>query len=133
MRNVSEKMNQVAKHLTLQNEDRRITLRKPFRPLPLLGNPHIQTVLAHWWPGPASRLLATLRHVPLPDGDRLAVHDSIPKSWQPQDGMVLLVHGLGGCHQSGYMMRLGESFRLLGMRVWRMDLRGVGAGEALAR
>jgi len=85
------------------------------------------------WQGSKPRLPATLRQVPLADGDRLAVHDSIPNLWQPRAGVVLLVHGLGGCHQSGYMMRLGSALWRRGMRVVRMDLRGVGAGEALAK
>jgi predicted alpha/beta-fold hydrolase len=47
--------------------------------------------------------------------------------------MVLLVHGLGGCHRSGYMQRLGGLLLPHGLRVVRMDLRGAGAGAALAR
>jgi predicted alpha/beta-fold hydrolase len=57
----------------------------------------------------------------------------MPERWQPTAGMVLLVHGLGGCHQSGYMVRLGSALWRRGWRVLRMDLRGVGAGETLAR
>jgi uncharacterized protein len=47
--------------------------------------------------------------------------------------VAVLVHGLGGCHQSGYMLRLGRALCRRGMRVLRMDLRGVGAGETLAK
>jgi uncharacterized protein len=104
-----------------------------FRPLPFLGNPHAQTLLAHLWPAPRPRFATQMRIVRLPDGDRLAVHDSTPPGWHDGQGVVLLVHGLGGCHRSGYMVRL--TLRLLrhGVRVLRLDLRGVGAGAALAR
>src|SRR6516225_2778002 len=110
-----------------------ISQSSTFRPLWFLANPHLQTLLAHIWQGPSPRLPAILRHVPLPDGDRLAVHDSIPRRWQPAAGMAVLVHGLGGCHQSGYMVRVGSALWRSGMRVLRMDLRGVGAGETLAK
>jgi predicted alpha/beta-fold hydrolase len=57
----------------------------------------------------------------------------VPTGWQDGHGIVLLVHGLGGCHRSGYMLRLGRRFVKHGLRVLRMDLRGVGAGAMLAR
>jgi len=104
-----------------------------FKPLPFLGNRHLQTLLAHAWQGPKTKLPALIRQVPVEDGDRLAVHDSVPRRWQSEAGMVLLVHGLGGCHQSGYMLRLGAALWRRGWRVLRMDLRGVGAGEKLAQ
>jgi predicted alpha/beta-fold hydrolase len=107
-------------------------ISQTFKPLPFLGNPHLQTLLAHVWQGPGVRLPATLREVPLVDGDRLAVHDSMPPRWHPGAGAALLVHGLGGSHRSGYMLRLGSALWHGGMRVLRMDLRGVGAGETLA-
>src|SRR5262249_25314466 len=71
--------------------------------------------------------------VTLPDGDRLALHDSVPASWRPGGRIVVLVHGLGGSHQSRYMERLTGLLWPHGIRVVRLDLRGVGRGEALAR
>jgi predicted alpha/beta-fold hydrolase len=107
--------------------------RDQFYPLPFLGNPHVQTVLAHLSPRPRFAFPARLRTVRLPDGDLLAVHDSIPTGWRNGDGVVLLVHGLGGCHRSGYMLRLAIRFLRQRLRVLRLDLRGVGAGATLAR
>jgi len=104
-----------------------------FRPLPFLANPHVQTLLAHLMPAPRVRFPIRLRTVALPDGDRLAVHDSVPSGWRNGDAIVLLVHGLGGCHRSGYMLRLAAHFLKHGLRVLRLDLRGIGAGAALAR
>jgi predicted alpha/beta-fold hydrolase len=71
--------------------------------------------------------------VHLPDDDCLVVHDCIPPGWTHGQRIVLLVHGLGGSHQSGYMSRLATMLLPLGYRVLRMDLRGAGDGVALAR
>ena len=46
---------------------------------------------------------------------------------------VVLVHGLCGCHASSYMLRLMSRLVARDVRVFRMDLRGCGAGEGLAR
>jgi predicted alpha/beta-fold hydrolase len=104
-----------------------------FRPLPFLGNPHVQTVLGTFWRGTALPFTATVRLAPLPDGDRLALHDSVPAGWRPGGRIAVLVHGLGGSHGSRYMERLTGLLLPHGVRVVRLDLRGVGRGEALAR
>ena len=104
-----------------------------FRPLPLLGNPHLQTILGNLWKGPPVRIAATTHIVPLADGDALAVHDTTPPTWRPGAPTVLLVHGLGGSHRSAMMQRLANQFMDHGMRVVRVDLRGAGAGVSLAR
>jgi predicted alpha/beta-fold hydrolase len=101
-----------------------------FRPHPLVRGGHLQTIVASYWPGGPRDYLSTLLPVALPDGDVLAVHDDGPDSGWPG---VLLVHGLAGCHQSGYMVRCSAKLRSRGMRVFRMDLRGCGAGFSLAK
>lgn len=107
--------------------------RLHFRPLPLLGNAHVQTVLANVLPGPRENVPSELRLVSLPDGDQLALHDSIPDGWRPGDPVTLLVHGLGGTHRSSYLLRMMSIMRPKGVRVVRMDLRGAGQGLTLAR
>ncbi len=104
-----------------------------FRPLPFLGNPHVQTVLGNFWRGPRLELASRLCTVPLPDGDALALHDSVPLRWRPGHSVAVLVHGLGGSHRSGYMKRLARRLCERGVRVFRMDLRGAGAGARLTR
>lgn len=47
--------------------------------------------------------------------------------------MVLLMHGLSGCHQSGYMARTASKLLDRNARVFRMDHRGCGAGRMLAK
>ena len=104
-----------------------------FRPLPLLGNAHVQTVLGNLLSWTRDRHAATLRTVALPDGDALALHDACPPDWQPRHGIAVLVHGLAGRHDSGYMRRIANRLTAAGMRVLRVDLRGAGAGMKLAR
>src|SRR5436305_4342282 len=97
---------------------------RPFRPLPLLGNPHVQTVLGNVLSWTRDRQLATLRTIALADGDSLAVHDACPPRWQGRQPIAVLVHGLAGCHRSPYMRRIANRLTAAGVRVVRVDLRG---------
>lgn len=82
---------------------------------------------------PAPRLSHTERHlVALDDGDRLALHDDCPAVWRPGDRCVLLIHGLSGCHGSPYLRRMTSKLMRAGVRVFRLDQRGSGAGALLA-
>src|SRR5262249_51864446 len=69
----------------------------------------------------------------LDDGDELVVHDSTPESWRPGNPIVVLVHGLGGCHDSGHLRRFAHLLAPRGVRSVRVDLRGTGEGLPLAR
>jgi predicted alpha/beta-fold hydrolase len=104
-----------------------------FRPLPCLGNAHVQTLLGNLLKGRALRGRTQERHVRLEDGDRLLLHDNVPDSWQPGGRIALLIHGLGGTHRSGYMSRMARRLLSHAVRVVRMDLRGCGRGMSLAR
>lgn len=104
-----------------------------FRPHPLFRNGHVQTIAAAYLPAPRSPYKARQHQVELPDGDRLVLHDDCPDTWQAGERVALLIHGLSGCHRSGYMVRLAERLEHAGVRTFRMDLRGCGAGVALAR
>lgn len=104
-----------------------------FRPHPLAPGGHLQTILGCYFFLPPVSYSATKHLVTLPDGDQLAVHDDCPPKWQPGDPVTLLVHGLGGTHLSGYMQRGAKNLSAQGVRVFRMDLRGCGAGIGLAK
>ncbi len=62
----------------------------------------------------------------------MILHDDCPDEWQPRDRVALMIHGLAGCHESGYMQRIAHKLSTRGVRVFRMDLRGCGAGQELA-
>jgi predicted alpha/beta-fold hydrolase len=104
-----------------------------FEPLPFLANAHLQTVIGNVLKGPLFEFPSRERHVRLPDGDQLALHDSIPARWRPGGRIAILVHGLGGSHRSPYMGRFADLLLPAGFRVVRMDLRGAGRGLGLAR
>lgn len=104
----------------------------PFRPLPFLRSSHLQTVLGAFWNPARRNLPARLAFVPLPDGDDLAIHLTTPRSWQPGLPVAVLLHGLGGCHQSGYMVRVSNRLAARGLRTVAVDLRGAGAGAGRA-
>lgn len=104
-----------------------------FRSHPLLWGGHLQTLAGAYLPGPRFAYRARQHIVDLPDGDRIVLHDDQPDGWRPGDRAALLIHGLGGCHLSPYMQRIAAKLERQGMRSFRMDLRGCGAGMALAR
>jgi predicted alpha/beta-fold hydrolase len=106
---------------------------QPFRSHPLVRGGHAQTVVGAYLPDRHPPYRARRHHVRLDDGDQLVLHDDIPDTWQATDRSALLIHGLGGSHTSGYMQRIARKLNARGVRVFRMDLRGAGAGMGLAR
>ena len=104
-----------------------------FVPHPLLRGAHRQTIAAVYLPGNRSEYRARQCVVPLADGDRLVLHDDRPEAWRPGHRVALLIHGLAGNHSSHYMRRIAGKLNARGVRTFRMDLRGCGAGVALAR
>ncbi len=104
-----------------------------FEPHPWLRSGHAQTIVGRYWAVPRARLEATAHQVVLPDGDRLVVLESVPPDWSSAHPAAVLVHGLAGCAEAPYMVRLGVRLVRLGIRVVRVNLRGAGAGFGLAR
>lgn len=92
------------------------TIRNPLRPPPVLPG------------GPGLPL-----HLPLGDGDVLSARLDLPP--QPDTGRptLLLVHGLGGCETSPYMLAASAHFTTLGCQVVRLSLRGSGPSGASCR
>lgn len=98
-----------------------------------LSGANLQTVCASLFPGRTAIPGTVQRHLRLDDGDLIVLHDNCPSTWERGDHVVLLLHGLGGSHQSGYMVRMAAKLSFQGIRVFRMDHRGCGAGVHLAR
>lgn len=105
----------------------------PFRPHALFRGGHAQTIAGAYLPYRRSRYSARHHFVALADGDQLVLHDDCPPDWQPTDRTALMIHGLAGCHESGYMVRIAHKLQAAGVRALRMDLRGCGAGVRLAK
>src|SRR5690606_2958211 len=80
--------------------------------------------------------------VDLGDGDRLLLHVDAPETTENRSApspitgpaVVMLMHGLGGCSESAYMLRISARLTALGHIVARFNHRGCGRGGApLAR
>lgn len=109
----------------------------PYRPYPLLRSGHLQTLMVGVSHGVRPPHCAQPIDIPLPDGERLVVHEELSAAeglspLQADAPLVILIHGLGGDHTSPYLQRLAHGVRLAGLRAWRVDLRGSGHGLTLA-
>jgi predicted alpha/beta-fold hydrolase len=105
----------------------------PFVPHPLVRGGHAQTIVGAYWPLRLP-LTGTVNHkITMPDGDVLVLHDDQSATWQPGQRAVLLIHGLGGGHDSPYCARMAARLVERGVRTFRLDQRGCGAGAKLAR
>lgn len=105
----------------------------PFVPHLLLRTVHLQTVLSPHLPGQLRPYRAEQHIVALPDGDKIVLHDDRPPQWKPGHRVALLLHGVTGCHGSPYLVRLAGKMNDAGIRTFRMDMRGCGAGKELAQ
>ncbi len=118
-----------------------------FRPRRWLGNPHLQTIVGNYLrrkdpepPAPASLAISVeaAHRFRQPDGAELDVPPSSILClchWQPERERrltVVLLHGLEGSANSGYI--LGNTGRLwaAGCNVVRMNMRSCGGSDALA-
>lgn len=104
----------------------------PFEPFPFVSDPHHQTIISSFFnllfePGSERRTLS------LSDGDKLSLEITTPRGWKPKDLTVVMVHGLGGSHQSPYLVRLTKRLETQGVRAVRINMRGCGSGKGLAK
>ena len=104
----------------------------PFRSHWALAGGNRQTLAGVFFPGDLPDERAVVRHVPLSDGDTLAVHDDCPPDWPQAGPVAVMLHGLAGSHRSAYLVRLASMLNKRGVRTFRLDLRGCGAGFGLA-
>ena len=116
----------------MKSQDRYLTLR-PFHPPWWLRGAHGQTLAAGYWFSRLPEYRAIPRNVALNDGDVVVIHDDRPADWEPGDPAAVLMHGLSGSHLSPLLVRLAAKLNSLGVRVFRWDMRGCGAGAGLAR
>ena len=75
---------------------------------------------------------ATAIRIPLDDGESMVVHEEHGGPLAEDVPTAILIHGLGGNHRSPYLQRIAQQLRRNGVRVWRVDLRGSGAGATFA-
>ncbi len=104
---------------------------KPFEPHPLLRNPHAQTLVSAFLPRRFPRLPQGIaREFEVEPGTRIRGECH----WQaaPQERPTLvLVHGLEGSSESGYMLGLAERAFAAGWNAVRLNQRNCGGTESL--
>jgi len=105
----------------------------PFAPHRLFRGGHAQTIAGVYLPSKRFAYSAHRHCIELDDGDQIVLHEDRPTAWTDGDRIALLIHGLGGCHGSPYMARIAAKLSARGVRVFRKDLRGWGAGAKTAR
>lgn len=100
--------------------------------VPLLRNPHLLTIAGHFWP----RRLDTRCYPVVSEfyesepGVRVLVRKQQPRG-EPR-GHIVLVHGLEGSADSGYMLSMAQAGLNAGYAVDRFQLRSCGGTEHLA-
>ncbi len=99
----------------------------PYRPHLLLRNGHLQTALGSLVPGVRPPHRAVPIEISLLDGESLIAHEELTETLADDSPIVILIHGLGGCHRSPYMQRIAKRLSDNRLRCWRMDLRGSGS------
>lgn len=104
-----------------------------FYPFPFARSGYLQTIYGNMLPTLKPTKPNRFHHVALPDGDRLVVAENRPKEWRAGSRIMLLVHGLTGCYQSTYMLRMCRRLQKKGLLVLRLNLRHCGPGKGLAR
>ncbi|MEM7478638.1 MAG: alpha/beta fold hydrolase [Planctomycetota bacterium] len=100
----------------------------PYRPHPLMRSGHLQTLMVGLLTGERPEYSAKSFLVELEDGETLVVHEECGSNLAANAPLVVLIHGLGGDHRSAYLERLAPRIHASGFEVWRVDLRGCGAG-----
>lgn len=98
----------------------------------MLKSGHLQTILGSF--GRSRKILdSTQKIISLPDGDQLCCEISQSNEWKRSDPTIVMVHGLGGSYKSLYLQRLVPRLLNAGYRTVRVNLRGCGSGQGLAR
>src|SRR5712664_1694629 len=102
-----------------------------FEPHPLLRNPHAQTLASAFWPRRFPRLArSTPREFETEPGT--SIRGECHWQSQPRERPTLvLVHGLEGSCESGYMLGLAERAFVAGWNAVRLNQRNCGGTESL--
>ena len=107
-----------------------------FEPFPGLTSPWAQTLAGRFWPQQTKLKEDHFIEIALTAGDRLLVaeNSNIQQCSSPH-ALFIMLHGLTGCYQSKYMIRLSQKLLARYQRtcVWRVNLRNCGPGFGYSR
>lgn len=106
-------------------------MNKTFEPHPLLRNPHAQTLASAFLPREFPRLPRSVaRDFEVEPGTRIRGQchwQAVPR----EHATLVLVHGLEGSSESGYMLGLAERAFVAGWNAIRLNQRNCGGTESL--
>lgn len=98
---------------------------------PFFKNPHLATIAGNFWKRPESELrwpVKTVLYQTEPNV-QVQVETQVPSDPRAE---VILVHGLEGSGQSGYIRSMAQASLERGFTVHRFNMRGCGGTEKLA-
>ncbi|MGH9575628.1 MAG: YheT family hydrolase [Candidatus Acidiferrales bacterium] len=101
---------------------------RPF--IPVFRNAHLLTIAGNFWPRPldTERFPVRDRYYAIEPGIEILVHEQQPQG-SPR-GQIVLVHGLEGGSDSGYMRSLAQAALEHGLGVHRFHMRSCGGTES---
>ncbi len=98
---------------------------------PIFRNPHLLTLAGNFWPRPLDtrRYPVERRFFEVEKGVRVLAHSQRPVA-APR-GEIILLHGLEGSSEGGYMRSLAHTALEAGYAVHRLNMRGCGGTESV--
>lgn len=103
-----------------------------FQPLFGMSSKHLQMIISNFIPvkntPPSTQLL-----IDVGNDDKLSCEVSTPLNWKKNDKTIVMIHGLGGSHESRYMVRIAGKMYDKGYKAVRINLRGCGSGKGLSK
>lgn len=99
---------------------------------PIVSSPHLLTILGNYWPRKYSERFEVHRVVyKVADEAQVLVYEQTPPG--RRRGEIVMVHGLEGSSEAGYMRSLAQSALEAGFAVHRTNIRGCGGSEGMCR
>ena len=103
-----------------------------FEPFFGLTSKHLQMIIAAFLPGGKAPQSSEML-IDIGGGDQLSCLVSTPPKWKINHTTVIMIHGLGGSHDSRYMVRMARKLYDKNYKVVRVNLRGSGTGKGLSK
>jgi uncharacterized protein len=100
----------------------------PFRPAWWLRNPHAQTLFSNFF-RKTPRLERARETLVLSDGDFLDLDWHLPITWQEDQPLILVVHGLSGSSESHYVLGLQSALSQRGWASVAVNCRGASGRQ----
>jgi len=98
--------------------------------LPLFRNAHLATIAANFWQRPPLELPETPTYFETEPGVRVMAMTQSPATVK---GEIIMLHGLEGSHDSGYLRSLAQAALAQGYRTHRLNMRSCGGTETLSQ